>query len=340
MKGKRSPIIFAIVLIGTLMISQVTYGDQSSKIVGKWQLMERNDPKNASNPSYLGRVTEFFDDGTFSWLGLEQGRWSVLKDGRIKIDYDTDIIFPIFQEDKLIMEYNSRIDGKPCKEIYKRKKAAETSKNKAGNVEMGSYFPGKEGIELIMHYKNDMGGKKTEHRQKMISLAPQQLQGKNVFPIKQIYTYSKTGQEVSSFISYYAKDQEGVYRVASQRQLSGNPEKLKYNEGKSYILKNPIKSGNEWWYEINDPNSKLKIKAKIDSVGDMITVPAGMFEECIKVSKSGNGMLNDGTEFKNEIISWYAPGVGIVKSTTIEERNIRGKTIMNKMEGQLESMKN
>ena len=122
MKNKKISVLLPIFVIGALMISLLACGDQSNKIIGKWEFI-REQP-DRGNTWQVGKITEFFDDGSYMHLGRSSPdqKWNVLKDGRIKIQLGDRTIFPVIQGDNLFLEYPNFGDGKITKEIYVRKK--------------------------------------------------------------------------------------------------------------------------------------------------------------------------------------------------------------------------
>jgi hypothetical protein len=61
---------------------------------------------------------------------------------------------------------------------------------------------------------------------------------------------------------------------------------------------------------------------------DMVKVPAGAFENCMRVVMSGNAFVDAGNYVGKTIVrvtetNWYAPGVGLVKSVREESTKHR-----------------
>lgn len=99
---------------------------------------------------------------------------------------------------------------------------------------------------------------------------------------------------------FYANDTDGIYIIAKQGEKDIEPKFWKKNIS-SYTIINPIKVGTtkkEECFEI-----------KLDSISDTVTVPAGTFNDCIKVIYTAK--TNKGETTK---ISWYAKGIGRVKT--------------------------
>lgn len=83
--------------------------------------------------------------------------------------------------------------------------------------------------------------------------------------------------------------------------------------------------------------AKVPVKNQIESIDDVVKVPAGNFQYCIRLHTSGFA-FNSSLHFIGRTLveidqtSWYAPGVGLVKSvlieTTTSDALSRGELIM------------
>ncbi len=71
-----------------------------------------------------------------------------------------------------------------------------------------------------------------------------------------------------------------------------------------YKLKTPVQVGTQW-LDDQDPQHTFEI----ESVTDQVTVPAGTFENCVKVREEGVDELGEYTVF-----TWFYEGVGVVRS--------------------------
>jgi hypothetical protein len=190
-------------------------------------------------------------------------------------------------------------------------------------TDLEEYHPLKEGRKQIAHINKTMTSgtddiQNNEYRNESIYLPPQDLHGKQVFPMKS----TLLGDSNNSFqIVYFVKDREGIYVTGTQTIKDKIPQEAKFDKEINYLLKNPIKVGSEWRYEVEShskPAAILKMNATITNIKDRISVPAGTFAECLKVSRSGGVILNEKTNIKRECTGWYSPGVGLVKFVDIE----------------------
>ncbi len=65
------------------------------------------------------------------------------------------------------------------------------------------------------------------------------------------------------------------------------------------------------------------MEVTVASLSETVSVPAGTFGNCLKITRSGSMMKDAGnyvglTLVNVEETSWYAPGVGLVKLERIE----------------------
>ena len=133
---------------------------------------------------------------------------------------------------------------------------------------------------------------------------------------------------------YIGRDDTGVYRVAKRTivELKPRPDK-----SPRWILRRPFQVGNTWSQETHPyvlrrlqpyeerlaRNIQFKMAYQIDASNDTVQVPAGRFENCIRVD--GDAQLTvyaDGRTGYQDIeintSEWYAPGVGLVKLVRTE----------------------
>ena len=69
--------------------------------------------------------------------------------------------------------------------------------------------------------------------------------------------------------------------------------------------------------------AKVLMEAKIESLNEVINVPAGQFNNCMKITMTGSSFKDAGnyvglTLVNVEQTSWYAPGVGLIKMERVE----------------------
>jgi hypothetical protein len=69
--------------------------------------------------------------------------------------------------------------------------------------------------------------------------------------------------------------------------------------------------------------AKVELEGKIETLDAMVIVPAGRFENCMKITMRGSSFKDAGnyvglTLVNVEQTSWYAKGVGLVRMERIE----------------------
>lgn len=104
---------------------------------------------------------------------------------------------------------------------------------------------------------------------------------------------------------YVSEATNGVIDLADED--SGDAEPKLHNPA-PYILTRPLKVGTNWPQSIDASDGQsISATATIESVSEMVDVPAGTYTGCVKVHVSaGMGHGRDRYE-------WYAPSVGLVK---------------------------
>lgn len=182
-----------------------------------------------------------------------------------------------------------------------------------------TYYPLKEGRiwEYQMSAKSVSGHDSTV-QVIMTNFAPRELKGKKVTPQK----VDAGGQ--SSFI-FISEDAEGIYEFATQLPGAVEPE---FNADPRCFIKYPIKVGTSW--DVKTTTSfmvkgvPVTLKSSIESIDEVITVPAGTFKGCVKIKDMGTTKQNLGpfvgvVTINVEYYNWYAPGVGHVRSIMKEK---------------------
>ena len=113
--------------------------------------------------------------------------------------------------------------------------------------------------------------------------------------------------------------------------------KPRTDRARRYVLKLPLAIGTEW-REISRPLIMLRVYPyrvrvgkdaqvpliyRIESLSETVTVPAGTFENCIKVVANGTfntytDAVSGDTEIPMKVEEWYASGVGLIKQIRYE----------------------
>jgi hypothetical protein len=125
-----------------------------------------------------------------------------------------------------------------------------------------------------------------------------------------IVTPQMTEHNGQTFFSFVGEDPNGFFLLASQVPNAAEPVVM---ESPQYLLHKPYENGTKWEVatvdEASDTGTPVTLQAAIENVDETVTVPAGTFEGCVKVAAQGEssrGMVR-------EQISWFCPGVGMVK---------------------------
>jgi hypothetical protein len=151
-----------------------------------------------------------------------------------------------------------------------------------------------------------------------INLPRRQLAGHDVIP--QMTDFG--GHQSFLFV---AADDKGVYTVARQAEEDSEPEIL---ETRSYVLHYPLLAGIAWERSVDTSTLRghqvtIAGRSTIESAGDTVTVPAGTYRNCVKITTVASAMTRVpeffGTvKIEVEASEWLAPGVGIVKAVQVE----------------------
>lgn len=143
---------------------------------------------------------------------------------------------------------------------------------------------------------------------------------------------------------YYTVSDRGVKRIGSEKTVDRN---TTYSGEERYVFRYPKQVGTEWeavtvskaLIKTGPPQktefhirARVPVTVRIESMNDTVRVPAGTFHNCMRVNVSGDGFINAGnyvgrTIVKVEETSWYAPGVGLVRS---ERRETTTKKALDK----------
>ena len=199
-----------------------------------------------------------------------------------------------------------------------------------------NYFPLNEGrIWEYQIYVNKKEGSylglesKIYGKQVCTNLPQQELKGKKVTPVKIEETY---GEFVYNNFSFYVKERNSIYEFARLR-----PEYIEPKIINDYIIKFPIKVGNSWQEtETSSLDSRISvpIKSTIESIDEVVIVPAGTFKKCLKIKSAGLAEKVFGEEqvwppkenvkVERERYEWFAPDVGSIKAIYREKKTHSG----------------
>lgn len=142
-------------------------------------------------------------------------------------------------------------------------------------------------------------------------------------------------ESVEGTVSYYSNTENGIHYLGHKDSQSLNPG---FNEYKQTILPDDISIDTKWEEETvtkllqktGPPQktvfkiiAKVPLEATVESLSETVVVPAGKFENCLKISKTGSVYKDAGNYVGLTVVSvkqsnWYAPGVGLIKLERIE----------------------
>ncbi|MFO1436596.1 MAG: hypothetical protein U1F34_09720 [Gammaproteobacteria bacterium] len=131
---------------------------------------------------------------------------------------------------------------------------------------------------------------------------------------------------------YLVRDQFGVRRIGTVRGFDSS---LRLDDEQHYLIKLPATPGMSWpltsqvslvesiFYEagehIRDREVQVPMVYAISANDESVTVPAGTFEHCVKITANGSAIVRVkmGENFGHIDVAhtdWYAPGIGLVRS--------------------------
>ncbi len=180
------------------------------------------------------------------------------------------------------------------------------------------YYPLNEGTKWeYQTFQKDLGGGVTERfNWSRKALAPRTLLDKKVIPL----------QYENGALEFIIEDAVGIGIYARQDITDTKP---KFFQPTDYFLKYPLKRG--LMRQVKGTTKFLKQPIRVDktitveTLIDIVTVPAGTFENCIRIKSSGKTTVNFEDPFRIkanvevEAFDWYAPNVGWIKGILTEQ---------------------
>jgi hypothetical protein len=142
----------------------------------------------------------------------------------------------------------------------------------------------------------------------VVNMPARMLAGRSVTPQK----IEVNGQTLFQFMG---EDSEGIFVLATQGPNAMEPEIV---PSPVYRLHHPYESGTRW-----EVNSRFHVT--IENADETVTVPAGTFESCVKVV-TRSSLMEKQKIASEQGITWYCPGVGMVKSITKPNSNNMGES--------------
>lgn len=180
------------------------------------------------------------------------------------------------------------------------------------------YYPLKENLEWNYLVSRNYFGEEVSWKMTVTNMPKRELNGKTVTPQK------VTVNGIILF-NFYVEDQSGIYSIAQQTFNSPEPVITKPD----YLLHFPIEIGSTYEEkgktQALTTNIPIKVLFKVESNKETVTVPAGTFENCLKIRGVGDSIQNHGilgkAKIHAEYLVWYAPGIGLIKAVITEKSN-------------------
>lgn len=163
------------------------------------------------------------------------------------------------------------------------------------------------------------GDKITEGRLEFVRGPKTSLNGAEVYTT--IDTFWKANGDPVSSKTFNLQNDQGLKEVARQGPKDGSPKPAEHDE---WELRYPLLAGATWTNTqvVHGLTEKVSVPATcvIETMDDVVTVPAGTFERCMRLKVSFRGKVTLGAYGANpevtvEYYAWYAPGIGEVKSS-------------------------
>ena len=134
---------------------------------------------------------------------------------------------------------------------------------------------------------------------------------------------------------YYSVLEKGIYYLGSSDSRILDP---KFISNKQLVIPKPFTIDTKWEQltttkllkKTGPPQTtefkiiaKVPLEIKIESLDDTVVVPAGQFDNCMRIKMTGSSYKNAGnyvglTLVNVEQTNWYSPGVGLVKMERLE----------------------
>lgn len=198
--------------------------------------------------------------------------------------------------------------------------------------ESDSYFPLEPGMTWRYHLDvTTMDGTQTQKHLIQAS-ASRQWNGQSL-PVR---------RTIDGTWLFYRKTDTGVYLAGYQNADYPAPEAIA--DARQLLLHLPLELGTTWSSETETialfrtgPPQRTEYRItvpvlmhySVESIDDVVTVPAGRFYNCIRVQGTGIRRQIDAgnyigrTNITIEKTDWYAPGIGLVKSVREESTSNR-----------------
>lgn len=197
-------------------------------------------------------------------------------------------------------------------------------------IDSNRYFP----LEKGLYWQYDMAYTTMDGRFKGVyaveNLGKKEIDG--------AVTYVR--QLLDGSYNYILVDEQGVFLKGREKTINLGTH---YTEVGRYLFRFPLQAGNSWEETIpskvlikTGPPQKTEfhivaqvpVEVIIESMTDIVEVPAGTFTDCMRISLNGSAFTDAGNYVGKTIVRvketrWYAPDVGLVKSVRQESTKHR-----------------
>ena len=195
--------------------------------------------------------------------------------------------------------------------------------------EGNTYFPLQKNLVWKYQVETKYNNETIKDTLSITSLGKQMVGGKS-------YYIRRTSSGIDYYINF---DDQGVYREAKRTMVEIKP---RPDPEKRFIFKFPLQPDTNW-RQVSQPlvllyvfpfrqrltGIQIPMSYHIDSLDAEVTVPAGTFKNCLKITGEGfteifTDSINGFYKIPIEVEEWYAPDIGLVKQVRYE---LDGETI-------------
>jgi hypothetical protein len=186
----------------------------------------------------------------------------------------------------------------------------------SAHVTAGEYFLLREGF--ISEFKT-VSQRDNEKRESLMEfkVGPKtSLNGIEVMTLTN--TIKRANGDIVRGKTFYLENDQGLKIIAHQPPGENIPKMRDYDD---WTFKYPLTVGKSW---IDNQEVHLKetcivpIESVIETMDEIVTVPGGTFDRCLRIKRFFSGEVNLGSygghpNLIYESYSWYAPNVGLIK---------------------------
>jgi hypothetical protein len=186
------------------------------------------------------------------------------------------------------------------------------------------YFPLQKGLSYTYKVTTEYTDEKYESHITIDNLGKKSVGDKS-------YYVRRTSTGLDYYINH---NEEGIFREALRTKVEHKP---RLDNNKRFVIKRPFEVGTEWkiisrpilmmrvypYRERAGNSAQVPMIYRIEETNATVTVPAGTFDNCIKVYGEGSfsaymDSVNGQMDIPMSIEEWYAEGVGLVKQVRYE----------------------